>query len=817
MVVSDGQRLAAGRAARGAAAAAAQRRQIVRALNRVRRNNTLYVKLLSGDAGAVVNGEPLSSLPPSVLAVLESDRSGGTFNPLHSATLGEWELPTDHAISGVRTLTIRCLVELTPRGDSSTFMADRLVPASRHARRRRKRSTGVARRRPCRCARGRSCRRRRPSSSRSPRRPTSSRATSTACRSTRRGQLSIGAANELVYETAAPFLWAMVPGSRRVALHRHRQRRQGLPDRRQTARARCSSTRRARGACAAPAPDGGLYVGTSPDGKIYKVDRRGDGDDVLRARREVHLGAGVRRARTAVRRDRRQGRVYKIAPDGKGARSTRRRRRTSRRSPSIGRATLLVGTESPGRVLRSTPRARRFCSSTRRSRKSDRCASTTRACSTSRRSTAAPARRRAPRRRPRQRRRRRAPEPSRQSGAVGVGRDHAVAVVDTPSSGASGGRAARRPAHAQGRGLPDRARRPLGQAVGVARRLAVRRRCSTRQGGSSSAPATRARCTGSKATRCSRRCSPRAGGQQVTALHRDAAAASTTRPPTPASCTGSQPTAPPRAPTSRRRATPGWSSTWGAISWRGTTPAGSRIEISTRSGNTETPDDTWSPWSAPYTAAEGSPITSPKARYLQWRAVADRQRDGRSLTSVTAAYLQRNLRPQVQSITVHPPGIVFQKPYSTGDPDLAGFEDQTTPDRRLTQAAHERRRRHVELAVARPPDVSEGTADARSGAPTTRTTTICRSTFCTAAKASRLEGAAARRHRTDSRLGHHDRPERHVLRPDRRVGRSVESRPTRRWPARSTARRSTSTTRRPPSTSQPRTVRQRHDRRSRST
>ena len=45
--------------------------QMIRALNKARRNNTLYVKLLGSDAGAVVNGELLSSLPPSVLAVLE--------------------------------------------------------------------------------------------------------------------------------------------------------------------------------------------------------------------------------------------------------------------------------------------------------------------------------------------------------------------------------------------------------------------------------------------------------------------------------------------------------------------------------------------------------------------------------------------------------------------------------------------------------------------------------------------------------------------------------------------------------------------------
>jgi hypothetical protein len=61
--------------------------------------------------------------------------------------------------------------------------------------------------------------------------------------------------------------------------------------------------------------------------------------------------------------------------------------------------------------------------------------------------------------------------------------------------------------------------------------------------------------------------------------------------------------------------------------------------------------------------------------------------EGPVLTSVTAAYLQRNLRPQVRSITIHPPGIVFQKPYSTGDPDLAGFDNQTTPDRKLAQTA----------------------------------------------------------------------------------------------------------------------------------
>ena len=79
---------------------------MIKSLNKARRANTLYVKLLGSEAGAVVNGELLSSLPPSVLGVLEGDRNGGSFNPIHSATLGEWEIATDHAVNGARTLSI---------------------------------------------------------------------------------------------------------------------------------------------------------------------------------------------------------------------------------------------------------------------------------------------------------------------------------------------------------------------------------------------------------------------------------------------------------------------------------------------------------------------------------------------------------------------------------------------------------------------------------------------------------------------------------------------------------------------------------------
>jgi hypothetical protein len=80
--------------------------QMIKTLNETRRNNRIYVRLLAGTPGAVVNGEAMTSLPPSVLSVLEGDRSGGSFTPIRSAALGEWDLAMDSAISGTRALTI---------------------------------------------------------------------------------------------------------------------------------------------------------------------------------------------------------------------------------------------------------------------------------------------------------------------------------------------------------------------------------------------------------------------------------------------------------------------------------------------------------------------------------------------------------------------------------------------------------------------------------------------------------------------------------------------------------------------------------------
>ena len=80
--------------------------QMIRVLNQTRRNNRIYVRLMTGAPGAVVNGEVLAALPPSVLSVLEADRNGGSFNPIRSAAVGEYEIPMQVAVAGSRTLTI---------------------------------------------------------------------------------------------------------------------------------------------------------------------------------------------------------------------------------------------------------------------------------------------------------------------------------------------------------------------------------------------------------------------------------------------------------------------------------------------------------------------------------------------------------------------------------------------------------------------------------------------------------------------------------------------------------------------------------------
>jgi hypothetical protein len=97
----------------------------------------------------------------------------------------------------------------------------------------------------------------------------------------------------------------------------------------------------------------------------------------------------------------------------------------------------------------------------------------------------------------------------------------------------------------------------------------------------------------------------------------------------------------------------GTASRWGSVSWRADTPSGVAVQFRTRAGNSTKPDRTWSEWSEPLTASAGSRISSPNARYIQWKVEMSGTNGATpSLNSVTLAYLPQNTPPVVKSINV---------------------------------------------------------------------------------------------------------------------------------------------------------------------
>jgi hypothetical protein len=117
-------------------------------------------------------------------------------------------------------------------------------------------------------------------------------------------------------------------------------------------------------------------------------------------------------------------------------------------------------------------------------------------------------------------------------------------------------------------------------------------------------------------------------------------------------------------------------SSWGKIRWESRAPAGTSVQLHTRSGNSAEPDNTWSAWSQAYTAADGEQIQSPRGRFFQWRAVLSSSGETTpELMNVTAVYLQQNLAPEVSDIVIHPPGRTFQKPIvTTGQIEILGMD-----------------------------------------------------------------------------------------------------------------------------------------------
>lgn len=501
-----------------------------------------------------------------------------------------------------------------------------------------------------------------------------------------RGQLTLGPATDLVYETPSPFLWTVVPapdGSLYVGTGNDGRIYKVDPQGRGS---QFFDSTELEIHAITPGPNGSVFAASSPDGKIYRIERDGKSSTFFDPEQKYIWALATDAKGNVYAATGERGVVYKIAPNGTGALfyDTKATHATSLAVDKTGH--VLIGTESPGRVFRVDAEGKGFMlldtpyQEIRTLKFDDKGTLFVGAANGRPNSGNAPA----------------TPgEATVQTTGAGAASNAPVAtvtvsteitavVVDGATGSSSGSTRAASGGASKGaiyRIAPDGlwdmvwdAREDLPYDLtfdGSALIVATGDKGKIyRLDGDPARPTLLAR----------------AAASQVTALYRDSRGRVFYATANPGKVQR----------LSAERAVSGTYesevrdalqvSSWGSIGWRGAVSATSKVEVSTRSGNTETPDQTWSAWSTPY-ATSGSAIASPKARYLQWRAVLSGSADGPALTSVSAAYLPRNLRPQVRSVTVHPPGVVFQKPYSTGDPDLSGFDNRTTPERKLTQAA----------------------------------------------------------------------------------------------------------------------------------
>ena len=491
------------------------------------------------------------------------------------------------------------------------------------------------------------------------------------------GRVFLGPATTQVAETSAPFLWTVLAGPDGTLWAGTGNEGQVLRVARDGKMTTFFDAPEMEVHALAPAPNGGLFVATSPDGKIYQVAADGtsktffDPDDKYIW--SLALGAdGTLFAATGEK-----GNIYRITPDGKGSLFYKTNTTNVVTLVMDKAGHLLAGTESPGRIFRIDMDAKAFVllDSSYKEIHALRLSPDGTIYAAAFSGTpggedrAAPAVSTTPEPP-------RAPVPSVSAEITGI------TVVDVSGGiGGSAGSTSSRPRNAKGaiyRIRPDGLWDTLWEAADDwPFDLLTESDGSILVGTGKEGKIFRLSGDPARATLLAR-----AAARQVTALVRDSSGRVIAGTSNPGKIV---------ALASGRAATGSYESdvrdagtvaTWGAIRWRAASKPG-EVEIFTRSGNTATPDETWSSWSSSYTVANGEKITSPNARYLQWKAVL--KGSDPILTSVTAAYLPRNLRPMVTSITVHPPGTVFQRPFSTGELEIAGFEDNTSDGRNPSQ------------------------------------------------------------------------------------------------------------------------------------
>jgi sugar lactone lactonase YvrE len=493
------------------------------------------------------------------------------------------------------------------------------------------------------------------------------------------GRVMLGPRVEPVHDPATPFVWTVLEGpDDSLFLGTGNDGRVVRVDRNGRGSVFFDATEMEVHAIA-PAPNGGLFVGTSPDGRIYKVDSTGNAAPFFDPEDKYIWSLVVGRSGVVYAATGDKGVVYRITPDGDGTRffTTRTTHAISLGFDSKGQ--LLVGTGSPGRVFRVDEAGKGFLlldtsyqevRSLRVSPGGDiyvATQSSRAAQSGDDRPEVAGA------------------EPPRPAPIPSVSTEiTSIAIIDVPVT-AQGTASA--PARDDRRGPTGAVYRVtadgLWDQLWESRDDAPYDVAFDADGALLVATGSRGKIYRLAGDPLKPTLLARVGAEQATMFARNARRTwlVTANPGLVLSLSQNRAERGTYESDVRDARTV---ATWGALSWRATTPAGARVELFTRSGNTRAPDEGWSEWSSPYTEPSGSPITSPKARYLQWRAVLTGKAESPVLTSVTAAYLQRNARPQVRSITVHPPGVVFQKPFSTGEAEIAGYEGEAT-DRRQAE------------------------------------------------------------------------------------------------------------------------------------
>ena len=100
------------------------------------------------------------------------------------------------------------------------------------------------------------------------------------------------------------------------------------------------------------------------------------------------------------------------------------------------------------------------------------------------------------------------------------------------------------------------------------------------------------------------------------------------------------------------------------------------VSLAFRSGNTRTPDATWSGWSAPQNALEGA-VPAPAARYIQWKLSMPKPSADVAIDDVTVAFVNRNVAPEIEAIAVQEPAVVFINSAFSSSPQVV---EATNPD-----------------------------------------------------------------------------------------------------------------------------------------